>query len=120
MVFSAGEIEFEIVEADRLAVVSVRVTTPLGVLLAMAEAAEEDEGRTLRLVGFHVQPETLGPNALGPANLRSLVQALRERMGYDTVVIEGAVRTTGAGPGRRPRALRFTGDDRPAPNERLR
>ena len=70
----------------------------------MAELEEQD--RTLRLVGLHIQGAAA--NEVGVANLRVLIDAVMEKMDYDAIEIEGAVRTTGAGPGRRPGRLRFT------------
>jgi hypothetical protein len=47
-------------------------------------------------------------------NLRILAQVLMERMVFD-VLVEGAIRTTEANPGHRPRVVRFTRRVRPAP-----
>jgi hypothetical protein len=66
----------------------------------------EEHGRTLRLIGLHIQGAAA--NAIGVANLRVLADAVMEKMDYDAIEIEGAIRTTGAGPGRRPGCLRFT------------
>jgi hypothetical protein len=71
--------------------------TPAGQIQIMAEL--EEEGRTLRLIGMHIQGATA--NAIGIANLRVLADAVMEKMDYDAVEVEGAVGTTGAGPGRR-------------------
>lgn len=70
MPFTTSEVEFEITEADSGAVVIVRISTPIGSLACMAELVEEDQGRTLRTIGLHVDDETLGPNGLGVAGLR--------------------------------------------------
>src|SRR5688500_18121847 len=60
--------------------------------------------RSLRLLHVHAP----GANAIGPGNLRSLAEVVMERLDFDALEIEGALRTTGASPGRRPRPLRFT------------
>ena len=94
-------------------VVTANVSTPDGVLTFMAEA--EDQGSILLLRGLHVQGARA--NVIGPANLMVLAQVVMERMGYDELVVEGAPRTTGANPGRRPRPLRFSRRVRsPAPS----
>jgi hypothetical protein len=48
-----------------------------------------------------------GPNMLGWAALRDLVQQVMEMLDVDELRIEGAARTSGAGPGRRPAPLVF-------------
>jgi hypothetical protein len=101
--------DIEIVLYDELtddAVVTVRILTPLGELIVMAEADQSD--RELSLRGLHIQGDTLGPNDLGPVRLRQLVRAAMERMDFDAIVIEGATWTSGARRGRVPRTLRFT------------
>src|SRR5215218_10039042 len=86
-------------------VVTVEITVPGGKLLAMAEPLAT--GRTLILRGVHVHGEGIGANQVGIANLRVLADDSLERMDLDELVAEGADRTTGANPGRRPRSLRF-------------
>ena len=54
------------------------------------------------------------PNAIGVANLYVLAQALMGKFDYDEIIVEGAVRTTGAHPGRRSRARRFFRRVRPS------
>jgi hypothetical protein len=85
-------------------VVTIVVHTPGRVLRFMAEP--EISGTTLILRGFHVQDAWA--NAVGAANLRVLAQAVMERLELDGLVVEGAVRTSGANPGRRPGVLRFS------------
>ena len=93
-----GDIAFDIVDDETDdPVVTVRFETPSGCILAMAEV--EDHGRTLRLVRMHMQGA--GASAVGAANLRILADVVMDRMDYDAIEIEGAVRTTGARPGRR-------------------
>jgi hypothetical protein len=45
---------------------------------------------------------------LGISGIRRLMQEVMEELDVDEIAIEGAVRVTGAGPGRTPRRLRFT------------
>ncbi len=101
--------DIEIVLDDELtddAIATVRIVTPLGELLVMAEAEQNE--RELVLHRLHIQGDTLGPNDLGPAHLRQLARAVMERMDFDAIIIEGATRTSGTRRGRVPRTLRFT------------
>lgn len=91
-------------------VAAVVVSTPAGTLTFVAELMVEQD--TLWLLGVHVQD--MSPNTIGPANLKVIARALMERIGYDELVVEGAIRTTGANPGRRPKSLRFSRNLRPA------
>jgi hypothetical protein len=84
-------------------VFTVVVVTPVGRLKFMAEP--ELIGSVWWLRRAHVQGARA--NSIGVANLMVLAQALMEKFGYDEIVVEGAVRTTGAHPGRRSRAHRF-------------
>ena len=103
--WDATQITFDLVDDMTTdPVVTVAITTPVGVLKLMAEP--ERVGRTLILHGLHMQD--LVPNAIGVANLMVLADMAMERIDVDGLVIEGAIRTTGANPGRRPRVLRFT------------
>jgi hypothetical protein len=85
-------------------VITVEIRTAAGLILIMAEP--EDRGRTLILRRTHVQSEG-GPNTIGVVNLRLLANVVMERMDYDEIIVEGAIRTTGAKPGRQPRPQRF-------------
>src|SRR6185503_17753675 len=88
-------------------VATVLVTTPAGAIKVMAELYEEiGKRRVLRLIKTHIQTE-IPPNAVGIVALRSIARAALEVLEYDEIYIEGAPRTTGANPGRRPRVLRF-------------
>jgi len=103
--WSTSDIVFEMVnDMTDDPVVTLVATTPAGRLTFMAEAMAR--GTTLMVRGAHVQDAH--PNAVGTANLMVIAQALMERTGFDGLDIEGAVRTTGANPGHRPRAFRFT------------
>ncbi len=105
MKWAADQLSFEIVadETDD-PVVTIIISTPAGVLKVMAEV--EECGTVLLLKGTHVQAEAV--NKVGVTNLRLIAQVVLERLGYDAIEIEGALRTTGAGPGHTPRRLRFT------------
>jgi hypothetical protein len=94
-------------------VVTVEITVPGGRLLAMAEPLAM--GRTLVLRALHMHGEGIGPNQVGTANLKILAGVIMERMDFDELVVEGADRTTGANPGRRPRPLRFARRAGPEP-----
>lgn len=108
-----GEIQFEFVpELTEGSVVTLEITTPAGRLLFMAEASQSENGKTLFLQRAHIQSDDVGPNNVGAGNMRALAVVAMELMGYDEIVIEGAVRTTGANPGRTPKPLRFTSRDR--------
>lgn len=110
--WSPEDISFDIVnDMTSDPVVTVVVSTPNGTLKFMAEP--EVQGSTLVLHGTHAQDARA--NAVGAGNLLILAQALMERMSFDGLVVEGAIRTTGANPGRRPRVLGFARHVRPAP-----
>jgi hypothetical protein len=87
-------------------VCTVKIQTPGGTILVMFEP--EEIAGTLYLRGFHIQGEDISMNELGPSRLRNLTTVAIEELGYDGIVIEVAIRTTGAGRGRRPRLVRFT------------
>jgi hypothetical protein len=89
-------------------VVTISITTPVGELIFMGEP-EEDSG-TLICRDVHVQGP--GANSLGVSALIALAQSVMRELGYHGLVIMGAVRTTGASPGTRPRDIRFTRRDR--------
>jgi hypothetical protein len=106
--WSRTDVSFDIIADDTDdPVVTIRVATPAGELQIMAEVLEANDGKTLKLQGVHVHSDA-GPNAFGLSALRLIASIVMERMDYGEVIVEGAVRTTGAGPGRRPRALRFS------------
>jgi len=92
-------------------VVTLRVSTPKGELVFTSEPVMR--GNILVLQGTHVQGAY--PSAIGTANLMVIAQAVMEGMDLDGLVVEGALRTTGANPGRRPRDFRFTRRVRSSP-----
>jgi hypothetical protein len=107
-----GAISFEIEDVSTESpVMTIAVTTPDGVIAFMGEPDVADTVLVVR--GVHVQGARA--NLAGAGNLLVLARALMERMGYDGLVVEGAVRTSGARPHHRPRVLRFTRRDRAAP-----
>lgn len=88
-------------------IVTAEISTPDGTLQAMARI--EDEPPTLRLCELHLHGENVGPRQFGHRRLFALLWAILLTLEeYDEIVVEGAVRTSGAGKGHRPRALRFT------------
>lgn len=77
-------------------------------VIANCEILEGAENRTaVRLEKLHIQSGTLRPNALGIAALRALIDYAMDLGEIDEIIIAGGTRTTRAGPGRRPRQLRF-------------
>jgi hypothetical protein len=87
-------------------IVVARITTTVGTILIMAEV--ELTGPSLILNGVHIQGDDVKVNEVGVAGLRRMIEEAMEELGVDEIVIIGAVRTTGARPGRAPRPLRFT------------
>ncbi len=108
--WDVADISFEIVDdMSDDPVVTLRIATPVGSLTFMAEPVMQ--GTTLHLTRTHAQ--AAAPNTIGAGNLLVIAQAVMEGMDLDGLVVEGALRTTGANPGHRPRALRFTRRVRP-------
>jgi hypothetical protein len=103
----AGAAMIEIIrdQSDENIIVA-RVATTVGTILVMAEV--ELTSRSLILSGVHIQGDDVAANEVGIAGLRRMIQETMEELGVDEIVIVGAVRTTGAHPGRAPRPLRFT------------
>ena len=85
-------------------IVTMRILTPVGPLTFMAQPVMV--GRTMVLRGLHAQD--WAANKVGPGNLMVIAHAMIEGMDLDGIVIEGAIRSTGANPGHRPRDVRFT------------
>ncbi len=82
------------------------VKAPGATLLVMAEFIVNRPGRTMKLTATHIHGATA--NTIGFANLKTIALAVLEGMDLDEIVIEGGIRTTGAGPGHTPRPFRFT------------
>lgn len=89
-------------------IVTVEFNTPIGSVEVMAEA--HLVGRTAYASGLHIHSNDRSKNAFGWVQLRAFARAALDLLGDDYVelVIRGAVRTSGASPGRRPGDLRFT------------
>lgn len=87
-------------------VVFAHIETSVGAIEVLAEIALD--GRHLTLGGLHVYGINVDANDLGTSGIRRIVREIMEDLNVDQITIEGAVRTTGAGPGRIPRSLRFT------------
>ena len=97
------DIDFTLVNdfsADPIATLEFR--TPAGVVLVMGEPRRVE--RTLFVTALHIQGLYIGANSVGTANLRAMAEKV---MDYDAIVVQGAARTSGANPSRRPGLLRF-------------
>jgi hypothetical protein len=87
-------------------VVFAHIETSVGTIEILAEIALD--GRHLTLGGLHIYGINVDANDLGIGGIRRVVREVMEELNVDQITIEGAVRVTGAGPGRTPRRLRFT------------
>jgi len=87
-------------------VVTAEIVTPDGVIWVMAEV--QIASRAMTLTNLHTHGDDVGGGEFGARNLMRLIQAVMEAIDVDETVVVGAVRTSGANPGRRPRPLRFT------------
>jgi hypothetical protein len=97
-----ADIIVSIEEADHPSVI-VRIETPWGTIDLLGEVARV--GRELRVTNAHVQG--LHPGALGRVGLNAIARRLIEVADVESIVVEGAPRTTGARKGHRPRPFRF-------------
>jgi hypothetical protein len=105
----AVTLEEDLSEGD---IATVMIGTPAGKLEVMARIVVSN--RTIRLLGLHIRSPDIAPGDFGLGNLRRAGGALLEWFGdYDELVIEGAVRTSGAKPGHRPRVIRIARNLRP-------
>jgi hypothetical protein len=92
-------------------VATLRIGTPAGDLLVMGEPEQNVSGNALHVSGVHTNGRAgalLAANPIGLANLQVIGQAFLAEFGYEQLVLEGAVRTSGKRKGARPRAIRFT------------
>ncbi len=112
--FSRIDIRID-VDATDDPIVTVDIVTTIGVLSTMGVVMLNE--RSLTIEGTHVAGLT--PGRLGAAGLRRLMQKVMESLDVDEIIVAGAVRTTGARPGHRPRPLRFSRKAAPValPNE---
>ena len=76
-----------------------------GVLNVQILTDVEFSGRSAVLRGFHIKGG--GRNTIGPAALRRLINWAKVQLDVDQLRIEGATRTSGAGPERVPPVLVF-------------
>jgi hypothetical protein len=95
-------------EACEGPVTTIRVKARDVVLFVMGEIVED--GDRLVVTRAHVTSIGVGPNDIGIANLRQIARVVMEKGGYDEIIVQGAFRTTGARPGRRPGSIRFVRD----------
>jgi hypothetical protein len=107
MIDRPPSVKVELVESDG-DTVSIDLETAAGSLRVVADV--RFIGRIAYASGLHIQGNDRGRNAFGWASLRGFALAVLDWLGddYDELVIKGAVRTSGANPGRRPGDLRFT------------
>lgn len=102
--WQAGEIGFDLDEsATAHPTVTVVCRTPAGEVRVMADIVRT--GRVLVVSAAHIQG--LDANRLGVGGLIALARAFVEAMDVDELVVQGAVRSTGRGAGRRPRPFRY-------------
>ena len=89
-------------------IITVEFETAAGSVQVRAEVRLA--GHTAYASGLHIHSNDRGKNAFGWVQLRTFAWAALDLLGDDYVelVIRGAVRTSGASPGRRPGDLRFT------------
>jgi hypothetical protein len=88
-------------------IVTATIRTPDGDLMVMAEVLVND--KTLSLRDLHLHGVNIGPLEYGYRRLRALVAGVMDTLEkYDAIVVQGAVRTSGAGKGHRPRPIRFS------------
>ncbi|KQT87130.1 hypothetical protein [Aurantimonas sp. Leaf443] len=94
---------------------TLTIRTPAGSLDVMTRV--EISGRSLALFGLHIGGDPA--RTWGAAALAGLARAVMEKLDVDEILVVGAVRTTGANPGRqpRPRRLRRTSAPRPSPGD---
>jgi len=86
--------------------VTIIVGTPVGRIYVMADFKKVGSKIILRRAHINGEPG-VGPNVVGLQNLRAIAREALLRMGCHELEIEGATRTSGAGPGRTPPPLRF-------------
>jgi hypothetical protein len=108
MRWSAADIRIDLAygETDH-PIATLIIETPEGRLLVMGVPHWRDD--RLEIGRVHVQAEWgFGPNSLGPRGIRALALLVMEKLDVRDLRLAGEIRTTGAGPGHRPRPFRFT------------
>ncbi len=91
--------------ADDVRIVTAVVTTPAGRLRDMATVWRC--GRRYEFDGLHIHGEDVTANGFESRGLLRALRALLEIIDADEIIVRGAVRTTGANPGHRPRDIRI-------------
>lgn len=89
----------------------VEVITPNGSLELLGEFEIGERNLVIRRAHLGGDPS----KKWGWTLLRQLGRAIAEKLDVDEIEIHGAVRSTGANPGRKPRVLRFPRSDEPQP-----
>lgn len=95
---------------DRIA--TVRIPVKGGFIVVMAEVELANNGDTLLLSGLNIHGEGVGPRDLKTGALIRVAQDVMEELDVSKIHIAGAVRVTGANPGRKPRPFWITRRDR--------
>lgn len=100
------KVRFDIIDdVSDSSVLTVTIDVPDARIFLMAEVHEADRVLYLRRCHlFMIGP----PETLRLDRLRYVARIAMEAMDYDEIILEGAARTTGANPGRRPKPFRFT------------
>lgn len=93
-------VDFELAQGD---VVLATFGRDVDILEIVADV--ELHARNAILSRLHIRGA--GPNAVGPTALRALARDVMDWLDVDELRIEGATRTSGAGPGHDPRPLIF-------------
>jgi hypothetical protein len=108
-IWNPEDIEIKLLdEASEGEVATVRVSVGGAALFIVGEIKED--GKRLVVTGVHISSHGMSPNQVGVPNLRQVARAVMEIGSYDEIIVEGAVRTTGAHPGHRPGSIRFSRD----------
>jgi hypothetical protein len=92
-----------LIKAQDGAAVEAEISTPRGTLVVIASLRLDREA--LILYDFHIDGP--GPGLIGIAGIRDALRQVMEEYDVGIVEIHGFQRTTGAQPGRTPKAIRF-------------
>lgn len=105
--WSLDDITFELLDdMSSDPTVTIVIGTPQGQVFVMGDYKRD--GGVITLSKVHINGEEgMSANVLGMSNLRVLARAALLKVDCHELCIEGATRTSGAGPGRTPRPLRF-------------